>query len=550
VVFFPDGQRAATGAGDNTVRIWDLVTGTEVRALEHTGRSGTLALSPDGKLLATGNIGTNVQIWNANTGQRLQELDAHDADVTAAAFAPDGSTLVSGDDRGQLCVWKIDDRSWTLSKKLSGHSRTITEIQFLDNSRIITASGDHTCGQWELAAPEGRAELRDRVLKHPGWVHSIDVSPNGQLAATACEDGKLRLWSVESAQVLGELPAAEGKRFNAVSFSPDGATVLGTSSDAAQIALWRVSDRAKDAEIRSVDGRVWTAQFMPDGERIVTVGGNDARVWSMETHRQVLRLSPHGAVSSAALSHDGKYAVTGSWDSSAKIWETATGRAIRRLEGGHTRYVNSVEFSPDDRLVLTASDDGTARLWDRETGKPLDIVLKDNVSRVLQATFSPDGERVLTACSDKTARLWIRRTGKLERTLTGHQWAVLCACFSANGRSIVTGSQDTTAHVWDATTGERITTLQGHTAAISAVTFSPDGLRVLTGSQDNTAKLWDAQTGKEILSLSGHGEEVTSVAFSPDGRLALTASRDGTAILWLAADWRNNVAMAELARRP
>ena len=61
----------------------------------------------------------------------------------------------------------------------------------------------------------------------------------------------------------------------------------------------------------------------------------------------MVRFSPHGAVASAALSPDGKLVVTGSWDHSAKIWDAATGQAIRKLEGGHTGYVNTAEFSPD-----------------------------------------------------------------------------------------------------------------------------------------------------------------------------------------------------------
>ena len=123
-------------------------------------------------------------------------------------------------------------------------------------------------------------------------------------------------------------------------------------------------------DFNKIGGEVWSAMFAPDGRHVLTIGGNDASCGTSTSRRPVVRYSPHGAVASAAVSPDGKLVATGSWDHSAKIWDAATGHAIRKLDGGHTGYINSVEFSPDGRELLTASDDGTARLWDVATGKP------------------------------------------------------------------------------------------------------------------------------------------------------------------------------------
>ncbi|HVT27244.1 MAG TPA: WD40 repeat domain-containing protein, partial [Lacipirellulaceae bacterium] len=399
---------------------------------------------------------------------------------------------------------------------------------------------------------------RQLVLEHDNWVSSMDISPDGARALTACDDGVVRLWRLADATQLAAVKSP-GQPFNSVGFSPDGSTAILTSSEDKRVWLWDLSvqtaiknpqtkaaiSNQSDTTLRpfldfnQFGGEVWASMFAPDGRHVLTIGGNDAQLWNLESRRPVMRYSPHGAVASAAISPDGRLVATGSWDHSAKIWNAATGHAIRKLEGGHTGYINSVEFSSDGRELLTASDDGTARLWNVETGKPTGVVFGGHTARLLSATFSPDGTRVLTASADKTARIWDRHTGKLLLPpLKGHEWAVLCAKFSADGKRIITGSQDATAKIWDAATGKEIRTLRGHTAAVSCVAFSPDGTRALTGGQDNTAKLWDADTGKEILSLPGHTQEVTSVCFSPDGRNVLTSSRDGTAIIWLAKDWR------------
>jgi len=555
--FFPDGKHIATGAGDNSVRVWNATAGTQLAAFTPTGRIGTLAVSPDGQSIATGSVGNNIQIWNApsepgrprprSTDQPTAKLKGHQAVVSALAFSPTGETLASGDDLGRVRLWKRgNDGAWTFDRELVGHSVGITAIRFTpDSKRLVTASGDHTCGQWDVSSGE---EIQQLVLKHPEWVTSLDVSPDGALALTTCDDGVARLWRLADAAQLAAVKSA-GQPFNAVGFSPDGSTAVLTSAGDKQVSLWDLSAAAVAAnqqsttqpllDFQKLGSEVWSAMFSPDGRQVLTIGGNDAQLWDIDSRKPVVRYSPHGAVASAAVSPDGKLIATGSWDHSAKIWDADTGKAVRKLDRAHAGYINSVEFSPDGKELLTASDDGTARLWDVSSGKPIGNALQGHEARLLGATYSPpDATRILTVSGDKTARIWDRASGK-SLELQGHLWAVLCGQFSADGERVITGSQDKLAIIWNARTTEPMIKLEGHTAAITSVAISPDGTRALTGSQDNTAKLWDATTGKEILSLPGHTQEITSVSFSPDGQNVLTSSRDGTAIIWLATDWRD-----------
>jgi WD40 repeat protein/serine/threonine protein kinase len=576
-VFFPDGKRLATGAGDNSVRIWDLTAGIQSAVLTPTGRIGTLAVSPDGNWLVTGSNGNEVKLWNAQTGEARGELTGHGAEVTALMFSRDGQRLASGDDRGRVRIWHLENRApapaggavsqgWVFERELDGHTGSITAMRFTpDGRRLVTASGDHSCGQWDVATGQ---EQRQLVLKHDDYVSSLDMSPDGTRALTACDDGSVRLWRLADATQLAEMKSPS-KPFTSVAFSPDGSTALLTSSESKKVWRWDLSllnairtpqpgvqpnagaqgTLTQLIDFKTLGGEVWASEFAPDGQHILTIGGNDAQLWNLSTMRPVVRYSPHGAVASAALSPDGKLIATGSWDHSAKIWDAATGHAVRKLDGGHKGYINSVEFSSDGSELLTASDDTNALIWNVATGKPTGTVFHGHTARLLSATFSPDGKYVLTASGDKTAKIWNRAGGDAIRTLPGHTWAVLCAKFSADGKRVITGSQDADAWIWDADTGNVLVKLRGHTAPVTAVAFSPDGTRVLTGSQDNTAKLWDAVTGKEILSLPGHSQEVTSVSFSPDGRNVLTSSRDGTAIIWLANDWHKvDAKVAEAAK--
>ncbi|MCG8450447.1 MAG: protein kinase [Pirellulales bacterium] len=546
-VFFAGGAKLATGAGDGTVRIWDVATGTEILKLDETGRTGALDVSEDGLLVVTGGLDNTAVVWNARSGQRMAVLAGHEAIVTAVCLAPDGKLLATADDHGRCRLWRRDAHSgeWIGSHWLRGHSRSISSVAFVkDGTRLITASGDNTCGQWDVATGE---EITDLVLKHPDWVADMAVSADGSRILTCCDDGKLRLWALEDARLLQTIEPSADVVFTAVDLSPDGRTALAACAAQGTVQMWdldtgqEIKDDPEQAAWLEFGGRsgiIWAARFAPQGNHVLTIGGNDARLWDVASRELRVRFSPHGAVAAADISPDGRLLVTGSWDQSAKIWNAETGQALHKLAGVHQGYVNSVEFSPDGKTVLTGSDDGSARLWNVQTGMPLEIAFLGHESRVRQARFSSDGTQVLTTANDKTARIWDAATGKSKITLVGHEWAVLCGEFSPDGRRVITGSEDNTAVIWDVETGTAELKLAGHTDSITSVAFSPDGARVLTGSQDNVAKLWDAHSGKEILTLAGHQEELTSVSFSPNGLSALTSGRDGATILWPAVDWR------------
>jgi WD40 repeat protein/HEAT repeat protein len=269
------------------------------------------------------------------------------------------------------------------------------------------------------------------------------------------------------------------------------------------------------------DEHVYSVCLSPDG-RYALSGSYDEtiRLWSMEKGKELKRFRETGcSVFSVCFSPDGRYAVSGGAFGAVSLWEVKTGMRLRQLRG-HTEHVQSVCFSADGRHVLSGSADNTVALWSVETGEGLRRFF-GHTSWLNSVCFSPDGKYALSGGADKTIRLWDIETGKELRRIEGHTDSVHSVGFSADGRYALSGGADKTIRLWDVATGKELRRIEGHGVDINSVCFSPDGRYALSAGW-KAIRLWELATGKELRSFTGHASRVESVCFSRDGRYALS----------------------------
>ena len=497
----------------------------------HSDDVNWLALSPDGRQIASAGGDETVKIWDMATGSEVRTLRGHSASLEAVAFSPDGKRIASGADDGVIKIW--DAASGAELKTLRGHRGWIGSIAFSPDGRYMASSGrDAIVRVWD--ATEGVEVMMLRGHARRLW--EVAYSPNGKFIVSGSNDGTIKMWDAQTGAEIRTLAGHDEAVFS-IAVSPDGSRIA-SGGEGTAIRIWNANNGAEEITIRGHTRGTYSVAFSPDGKRIAAAACHDAviKVWDAGTGYELTTLRGHHAsgVSSIVFSLNGKRIISGGWDGMIKVWDPAIGRKVfRRYRGTGIRQL---AFSPDSTRIAACTTWGRIVLIDILNGIDI-LTLRGHYDHwgTDDVAFSPDGSRFASGGDDGRVYVWNALTGALERTLTGHTGTIRSVAFSADGRRIASGSWDDTIKVWDAATGALERTLTGHKDGVRSVTFSPDGSRIISGGHDGTVRIWDALSGTELLILQGHEWHVWDVSVSPDSKRIASCSGDETIRVWNAA---------------
>jgi WD40 repeat protein/Flp pilus assembly protein TadD len=539
VCFSPDGTRLASAGNDGTMRIWRVVNGRELHVARAPGGPlRCVAWRPDGKELASVGADGAIHLWDAATGESTGSLIGPRSPTMSVAYSPDGKQLVTGSDNKDVCLWDV--AGGKLVRTFRGHTDPIYEVAFSPDGKLLgSAAADATARLWNVATGDERRVLRG----HNGFVRGIAFSPDGTRVATACDDRLVRVWETGTGKEVRRF-AGHGGLAWPVAFQPGGKR-LASGSDDHTLRIW---DLDAEPGVRNLMGAGVVA-FSPDGRQLgtLTLLGRVHFTDLEQPAQQGPVLGGHwGEVVRLLPSRDRRYLATlGSTDGTARLWDATNGKSLLVVHDKVTQVLLALALDPACKYLATAGTGPRIRVWDatpapdgKERVKPL-REWRSPAPMVFGLAFSPDGRLLASADTDGVMRLWDVATGRLVRECHGHEGMLWTVAFHPDGKEVASAGADRKVIIWEVATGKQVRVLHGFPQAVVKVAYSPDGERLATlaseiqrlfAARENApgeVKVWDARTGEELFADRGLARAPWELAFSPDGR-RLAVSSQGT----------------------
>ncbi len=251
----------------------------------------------------------------------------------------------------------------------------------------------------------------------------------------------------------------------------------------------------------------------PAGSRVIATCGDIVRVWRVTDGSEVFSLDAKDA-QNVRYSNDGRWILT--VGSSVGVWDAATGRLVRLLEG-HRARVDYGFFAEDDRRIVTVSQDGTARIWDTTNWmqlKLLDFRLPTATGWV--AKLSANGRALIIGTYIGVITIWSVETGTLVGSFD-HGANIYDVDINPDG-SLFTSCGNHGTKIWNVAIKFAVQTINTHRDLVTTCVLSPDGGRLVTGSNiHGDGEVWDVRTGLVVARLPSDSLDLIA-KFSPDGK--------------------------------
>ncbi len=489
-----DGKFIATGSFDKTVKLWDAVTGKELRTfggeLGHKGQVLCVAFTAKGDQLATGGADNTLRIWDVPVNFPVKTSATAGA-TTAVVVAADGKTFALAGADGVVKVFPLGEEKGAI--ELKGPAGAIVSVGSLTTGNVwVTAGADKTIRFWNGTDGKQTASYGAGTSDITG----LAVRPDGQGAFTTSSDGVLRFW---------QTPAVPTRAFPALK---DAVTAFYSTADGNTL-LYATADK------------------------VVTMGStsNNAAAGTFAGAK--------GNVEAVALSADAGTVAAGSADGNVILWDRQ-GKAKGEVMA-HAGGVTATAFHPSQPILFTAGADGALKGWnlpldaklvkDKDGKEPsrTKYDIKAHTGKVTAAVFNPASGQVITAGADKLIRVWdVSKPEKPVREIGPLAAPATTLALSRDNLTLAAGAGKDVL-LWTLADGKEAGKLT-QTADVLSLSFNADKTRLLIGRADNLAVLVEVATGTVYQSFI-HTGAVRGVVAHPTTATVITASADKSVVI-------------------
>jgi WD40 repeat protein/Tfp pilus assembly protein PilF len=427
VAWHPGGRLLAVGAGpvgDQSIKVYDVVADRlQSDARVPTSWITGLGFSPSGDLLVSAGGDETIRLWDPLTGRQHVALEGAAAPGRAVGFSRDGRLLACTQTGTKITLWEVARAD--VECDVIGPSPSLVDprANFSPDGRLLLLGTGQGLHLWDRAA--GRA-----VAFLPGQ-REAQLHPGGDSILSTGEVGLLRWPVAPGSAVPGQVPGlcigppeflTEPGYHRSLSLTPDGRVLAAVDMAGQCVVILDLQDRTRKVTTGTHFGIEWCA-LSPDGRWLVTgrrrEGKAAAKVWDARTGRWECDLASGDAV--PLFSPDSRWLVMSTGQREYRFWKSGSwegGHAVRR-QGGLSE---AMAFSPDGGLLAIARTRTLVQLIDPETRAELAGLEVPDADSISSLAFSHDGTLLAAGRANQVVHVWDLRRLRSRLAQFGLDW--------------------------------------------------------------------------------------------------------------------------------
>jgi hypothetical protein len=234
-------------------------------------------------------------------------------------------------------------------------------------------------------------------------VGSVAFSPDGKLFVSAAQDARVKVWNFDGRNLTEEGHVFSLSRQGYIAFSPDGTSLA--AGERTRVSVWTVATWAGKPALSGISGDVYTVQFTPDSQGIVS-GDSDKNLYLHRLDTATMTSIPNLPSIPYALdvSRDGRYVAVGYSNGTLQIFQIQSNALVTAPVATisvTSMPINTLRYSPDGTLLAVGSDDSYVRFYATPVASASTPVGKspqpDSQQGIQGLDFSPDTRYLVVA---------------------------------------------------------------------------------------------------------------------------------------------------------
>ncbi|KAJ3090568.1 hypothetical protein HK102_003327 [Quaeritorhiza haematococci] len=337
----------------------------KTRILEgHTDGIMCMHYDESKSLLATGSYDHTIRLWNLETNQCIRVLEGHTRCVRGVQF--DDTKIVSASMDGTIRIWNL--KTGDCMRVLEGQNRQgIVCLHFDDRGLLASGSVDSNISVWNILT--GKCFT---LTGHTDWVNKVQILNRTQLLSCS-DDTTVKMWDLQTRQLLKTFSGHTGQIqcFQAWAAGPSVPVQSSSSSSSTTPPCPTIPTSSSTLSSTQPTSTTTTSAITPaspptprctKSNKLIT-GSLDStlRIWSLATGECLKTLFGH-MEGVWCVQFDSLRIVSGAHDSTVKIWDVESGALMHDLKGLHRGAVNCCQLT--DTKIVTGGDDGVVVVWD------------------------------------------------------------------------------------------------------------------------------------------------------------------------------------------